>query len=154
VEVATPAAGEGSSGHTSFTEFITSLPSNVGEVFQPYVEKWMKEGYMVYWGVKGFSLRIHWGGEKRWITVFDAYPEFAGALTEKWAREYDLPKDLYSKYRRSLMESPAITSRIASGKRYIPYEMMSDSGPKLLLDATDTLLHALCSPPASQSLKA
>jgi hypothetical protein len=154
VEVATPAPEEVPSGHTSFTEFITSLPSNVGEVFQPYVEKWMKEGYMVYWGVKGFSLRIPWGGKKRWITVFDAYPEFAGVLTEKWAREYDLPKDPYSKYRKSLMESPAITSRIASGRRYIPYEMMSDSDPKLLLDATDTFLHALCSPPASQSLTA
>jgi len=151
VEVAAPAAEESSPGHTSFTEFITSLPSSSGDVFRPYLERWMKEGYTIYWGIKGLSIRIGWGEKKKQITVFDAYPEFAGTLTEKWAREYDLPRGPYSKYRSSLMESPAISSRIASGKRYIPYDMMSGSDLKLLLDATDALLHSLSKPPSSGS---
>jgi hypothetical protein len=114
----------------------------------------MGEGYTVYWGIKGFSLRIGWAGKKNQITIFDAYPEWAGVLTDKWAKEYDLPAEPYGKYRKSLTKSPAISSRISSGKRYIPYDMMSDSDPKLLLDATDTLLHALCGAPASQTLGA
>jgi hypothetical protein len=147
VEVAAPAETE--SGHTSYAEFTASIPPNVVEVFQPYIDKWMKEGHTFYWGVKGFSLRIRWGAKRRLITVFDAYPEFAGVLTEKWELAYELPKDLYSKYRKSLMESTPIRTLISSGKRYIAYEMMSDSDLRLLLDATDTLLHSLCVPPAS-----
>jgi len=144
VEVAAPTEKEGPPGHTSIAEFITSCPSNVGEIFRPYLEKWMKEGYTVYWGTSGFSLRIDWGPKGRKVTVFDAYPEYgAGVLTEKWVREYGIPKGPYTKYRDALMKSPAIRSRIASGKRYISYGVMSDSDLKLLLNATDTLLQSV-----------
>lgn len=155
VEVSAPAEKETPSGHTSFAEFISSLPSNLGEVFQPYIKKWIKEGYTVYWGSIGFSLRIDWGIKKRKITIFDAYPDWAaGVLTEKWAKEYGIPSSPYSEYRNSLMKSPAISSRIASGKRYIPYDMMSDSDLKLLLDTTDALSQALSTLLASQRLVA
>ena len=50
VEIAAPPADESAWGPTSLPGFITSLPSKVGEVFQPYLEKWMKEGYTIYWG--------------------------------------------------------------------------------------------------------
>lgn len=151
VEVAAPSLDESSSGHTSLSGFITSLPSKAGEVFRPYIEKWMKEGYTIYWGEVGFSLRIDWGEKKRKTTVFDAYPEYAGVLKEKRAQELGLPKGPYSEYRASLMESPAISSGIASGRTYIRYDTMSDADVELLLRTTDALLRSL-SPPPRQAL--
>jgi hypothetical protein len=148
VEVSTPSAAEGSSGHTSYVEFMTSLPSNVREIFQPYIDKWMKEDCTFYWGVSGFSLRIRWGAKKRLITILDAYPRFAGLLTPKWQREYDLPKEAYSEYQKSIMESSVFRTIISSGKRYLSYEEMPDSDIRLWLDATDTILQALRMPPA------
>ncbi len=151
VEVTAPAEKEVASGHTSFPDFISSLPSNLGEIFQPYIEKWMKDGYTVYWGTIGFSLRINWGKKNRKITIFDAYPDWsAGILTEKWAQEYGLPEGPYREYRNALMKSPAIGSLIASGKRYVRYDKLADSDLKLLLEATDALAQSLSNAAASQ----
>lgn len=92
-------------------------------------------------------MRIDWGGKKNQTTVFDAYPEYAGVLKEKRAQELGLPKGPYSEYRASLMESPAISSGIASGRTYIRYDMMSDADVELLLRSTDALLRSLSPPP-------
>jgi hypothetical protein len=50
---------------------------------------------------------------------------------EKRAQEHRFPMGPYSRYRNSLMESPAISSCIASGRTCIPYDKMSDSDLKL-----------------------
>lgn len=103
----------------------------------------MKEGYTVYWGTVGFSLRINWNGKK--TTIFDAYPGFASFLKEKKAQDLALPEGPYNKYRAALMTSSPISSIIASGKTYISYNEMSDADIQLLLNTTDTLVHAVSS---------
>ena len=150
LEITAPTAEEGSSGHTSFSQFIASLPSKAGEVFGPYIEKWMKDGYTVYWGESGFSVRIDWHGKK--TTVFKSIPRFASVLQQKRAQALGFPESPYSNYRNSLMESRTISSHIAAGKKYIAFDKMSDSDLELLLDATDNLLQSLFSPPAGQGL--
>lgn len=148
VHIETPSEKESSSGHTSLSAFVASLPSNAGEIFRPYIEKWIKEGYTVYWGSVGFSLRIIWNGKK--TTLFDAYPGFASFLKEKKAQDLGLPQDSYNTYRAALMESPAVSSSIASGRTYISYDRMSNNDIELLLRSTDTLVRSVASRPAAR----
>ena len=147
VQVETPSAEATSPGHTSLRAFIASLPPDAREIFQHYIEKWMKERYTVYWGTVGFSLRINWKGKK--TTMFDAYPGIASFLKERKAQDLGLPTGPYNKYRAALMESPAISSIIASGKTYVSYDEMSDADIPLLLNSIDTLVHAVSDPTAA-----
>ena len=149
VQIETPSIETTSPGHTSLPAFIASLPPNAKEIFQLYIEKWMRDGYTVYWGTVGFSLRINWNGKK--TTMFDAYPGNAGFLKEKKAQDLGLPEGPYNKYRDALMASPAISSTIASGKTYVSYDEMSDTDIQLLLSSTDMLVHAVSNPRAPGS---
>jgi len=149
VQVETPSQEETSSGFTSLSEFIASMPAIIGEVFRPYIKKWMEAGHTIYWGTVGFSLRIDWKGKK--TTLFEAYPDRASVIRDKKAQQIDVPKSPFSKYRASLMESPAISSAIASGKTYIRFENMSDADVAMLLSSTDNLLHSLSGPQLADS---
>jgi hypothetical protein len=149
VKIDTPSIEPTSRGHITLPVFIASLPPNARGIFEPYIKKWMKEGYTVYWGIAGFSLRIDWKEKK--ATIFDAYPEFANCLRQKKAEKLGLPEGPYHKYRSALMASPAISSRISAGRTVVYYEDMSDADIQLLLGSTDNLLHAVATPPAAGS---
>ncbi len=149
VKIDTPSIEPTSRDHISLPVFIASLPPNAREIFRPYIEKWMTEGYTVYWGIAGFSLRIDWKGKK--ATILDAYPEYANCLRQKKAEILGLPEGPYHKYHSALMASPAIRSRISAGRTVVYYEDMSDAEIQLLLRSTDMLLHAVSSPPAAGS---
>jgi len=141
VIVDTPSEEKMPSGFTNFAEYIASLPSNIADIFKSHIESWMKAGYTVYWGKVGFSVRIKWNGKM--VTIFDAYPTNAGILKEKWVEEYDLPKKPYQTYREELMASPIIGSALATGRRYINYENLSEDDVVLLLTTTDKLLQSI-----------
>jgi len=133
-------------GRVSFAEFIDSLPSHAREAFRHYIEKWIKEGYTTYFGTSGFALKTNWNGKK--TTIFYAYPWSASVLREEKANKLSLPKEPYSKYHASLMESPAISSAIASGRTEPRLDTLSVDDVALLLRSTDSLLHSLSSSPA------
>jgi len=121
---------------TNFAVFIASLPSNIKDSFKAYIERWMKAGYTIYWGKVGFSLRILWKGKM--VTIFDAYPNNTSIiLTEKWARQYELPEDIYQSYRDELMKSTILGSAIAEGRKYWNYEDMTADDAVLILHSTD-----------------
>jgi len=149
VQIETLSKETTSQGHISLPVFIASLPTNANEIFRPYIENWMKEGYTVYWGTVGFSLRTNWNVKK--TTFFYAFPAYASCLNVKKAQDLGLPEGPYGKYHAALMASPAISSIIASGKTDIYYEDMSDADIQLLLSSTDTLVHAVSSPPVAGS---
>lgn len=141
VQVETPAGTEASSGFTSPSEFVASLPKAVSEIFRAYIDKWMRAGYTVYWGTVGFSLRINWKGKK--TTIFEAYPYAARIFREDIARQLGFPDEVYAKYKGSLMGSPFISGAIASGKTYLRIDNMSPEDVSLLLQCTDTLVQSL-----------
>lgn len=145
VEVVTPIEEKTASGHTTFAEFVASLPSAISDVFKSYIEGWKKTGYTVYWGQVGFSLRINWKGKL--TTILDAYPTYIGILGEKRVKKYELPMSNYMKYKEQLMKSPVLSSALASGikhVKYIYYEDISVDDIALLLNATDALAQAFC----------
>jgi hypothetical protein len=141
IQVDTPSEKETPSGFTNFAEYIASLPSGIADIFRLHIDSWMKAGYTVYWGKVGFSVRLRW--KRKMVTIFDAYPTNAGILKNKWVEEYDLPKKPYETYREELMASSVIGSALATGKRYINYEDMSQDEVRLLLTSTDKLLSAI-----------
>lgn len=127
---------------TNFSEFTASLPSNIKDSFTAYIERWMKAGYTIYWGTVGFSLKVSWKGKL--VTIFDAYPTFTSIiLTEKWARQYQLPEDTYQHYKGELMESATLGSVIAAGKKYRNYEEMTADDVVLILNSTDKFVTEL-----------
>lgn len=127
-------------GKTSLAEFLASLPSNLTDVFSVYLDRWTKVGYTVYWGEVGFSLRIPWGAKL--VTVFDAYPNYISVFKDKYVGKHNLPPDPYRRYRSDLSKSGIVTTMLATGKRYIKYEDMSEDEVKLLLECTDRLAAA------------
>jgi hypothetical protein len=141
VQVETPAGTDASKGFTSLSKFAASLPRAASEIFSAYIDKWMKTGYIVYWGTVGFSLRIIWNGKK--TTIFEAYPTNARFFREDKARQLGFPDDVYSKYLGSLMESSSISGAIASGRTYLRIDNMSPDDVSLLLQSTDTLVQSL-----------
>jgi hypothetical protein len=149
IAITTPEEEKTSSGRTSFSEFIASLPSAIADIFQSYIESWIKAGHTVYWGVRGFSLRINWKGKL--TTIFDAYPTYASILQEKWVKKESLPTEPYRGYREVLMTSRVISSAFAAGKRYIYYAKMSGDEIELLLKTTDEFVRGISEAAASQS---
>ena len=102
IQVVTPIEEESPSGRVTFTEFIASLPSNIADMFRLYIDSWIKEGYIIFWGIVGFTLRIKWKGKLR--TIFEAYPDNAGILTEKNRKKHDIPIDPYNIYKLKLTD--------------------------------------------------
>jgi hypothetical protein len=81
VEVSTPETERIPARRTSLKEFVATLPSNIRNTFNSYIEKWIHSGYIIYWGLVGFSCRINWNGKE--ITIFDAYPTYASIFYGK-----------------------------------------------------------------------
>lgn len=140
IQVDTIDEEKASAGSTSFSEFIASLPTSIADIFRSYLERWIKAGYIVYWGKVGFSLRIPWKGKP--TTILDAYPDSASIFQDKRVKQHDLPIHHYQQYRSELMESATISSAFATGRRYIRFEHMSEGEVELLLESTDKLVKA------------
>lgn len=149
IAVTTPEEENTFSGRTTFSEFAASLPSTISDVFQSYIGSWIEAGHTVYWGVRGFSLRINWRGKL--TTIFDAYPTYASILQEKWVKKDGLPTEPYGAYRDVLMTSRVISSAFAAGKRYIYYEQMSRDEVELLLKTTDEFARSISEAADSES---
>ena len=144
IQVETPpevmAVGSGR-GKTNPTIFAASLPSNIQDIFNSYIESWANVGYTLYWGKVGFSLRIKWKGEV--ISIYYAYPDQTSIITEKLARQYEFPSEIYKKYKDELIKSHVLGNVLTTGKMYIAYNQMMVDDTVLLLSSTDTLASEL-----------
>ena len=141
IEITTPPEEKTSLGFTNFPAFIANLPRDFQEVFRSYIDRWMQAGYIIYWGKVGFSLRINWNKKLR--TLFDAYPDMASIIQEKYAKEFILPLEDYRAYKQSLMQSPLISSTFASGRRYVYFDKVSKDDVLLLLSVTDNFVKTI-----------
>ena len=127
-------------GSTSLSEFTASLPSSISELFRLYLDRWIKEGRIIFWGKVGFSLRILWKGKP--TTVLDAYPDSASVFQDKRVKENGLPMEDYQQYRATLMTSATLGNLLTTGKRYIAFDAISEAEVRLLLENTDRLVQA------------
>lgn len=135
IEITTPKEDKITSGRTNQSEFIASLPSELGELFNSYISDWIKNGYTVYWGTVGFSLRLSWKNKLR--TVFEAYPDYMSIYQEKRLTKDELPKELHGEYKTQLMNSSTIGSAVTNHRRYIYFKDVSKDDVRFLLKVTN-----------------
>ena len=128
-------------GKTNPIVFAASLPSNIQDIFNSYIESWSDAGYTLYWGKVGFSLRVKWKGEL--ISIYYAYPDQTSIVTEKLARQYEFPSEIYQKYKNEIMKSHILGNLLTIGKMYIGYNQMTMEDTVLLLSSTDMLASEL-----------
>ena len=144
IEIVTPEEESASTGHTTFREFVASLPSPIAIEFEPVIQQWINSGYTVYWGKVGFSLRLSWHAKMR--TIFEAYPKYVGITQAKRVKQSGLPADIYQAYKEELMAVQVFAGAFASGRGHVKnvnYEDIQIDEFRLLLNATDRFASAI-----------
>ena len=135
VEITTPSEEKTSTGKTTKSEFLASLPTGLKDTFDHYITGWDQEGHTVYWGTVGFSLRVLMHGKLK--TILDAYPDYISIYQEKRLMKDNLPKESHNKYKSELMKSSLLGSAYASNRRYVYYKDIPNEDIELLLKCTD-----------------
>ncbi len=131
-----------SSSKTNMEVLLNSVPSQYSDLLKRFILSWTDKGFTVFWGVKGFSLRLNLDGKLK--TVFDAYPDSVSVLSPKMETNLNLPDEIREQYRGRLLQVGAFGSALGRGGRYVGYESLKDiTELELLLDATDTLADQL-----------
>ena len=141
IEITTPSEEKSSTGKTTRSEFLASLPTDLKDSFDHYITGWVRDGYTVYWGTVGFSLRVLMNGKLK--TIMDAYPDYISIYQEKRLPKDNLPKDSHDKYKSELMTSSLLGSAYASDRRYVYYKDLLKEDIELLLKCTDNWVKEL-----------
>lgn len=131
-----------SKGKTTQDEFLSKLPDDLSPVYERWFERWLSKGFVVYWGVSGFSLRVLQGTKLQ--TVLDGYPEWAAAVIRQVdADKMGISKELYQEYLEVARTVPGASAVLASGKRYIRSQAITPEGLDMLLIETTKLAEKL-----------
>jgi len=131
-----------SKGKTTQDEFLSKLPEDLSPVYERWFERWLSKGFVVYWGVSGFSLRVLQGTKLQ--TVLDGYPEWAAAVIRQVdADKMGISKELYQEYLVAARTVPGASAVLASGKRYIRPQAITPEGLDMLLTETTKLAEKL-----------
>jgi hypothetical protein len=123
-------------GRINLEVFKKSLPQGLGEIFQPYIERWSTE-YEIHWGSVGFSLGCPRKGKR--LVVLVAYPRNISVFLERWMQQWDDPIDAYQAYRKRLETISEIQQVYSQGRKYAFYDNLTQDEVSLLLEATDQL---------------
>ena len=131
-----------SRGKTTQDEFLSKLPEDLSPVYERWFERWLSKGFVVYWGVSGFSLRVLQGTKLQ--TVLDGYPDWAAAVIRQVdADKMGISKELYQEYLEAARTVPGASAVLASGKRYIRPQAITPEGLDMLLTETTKLAEKL-----------
>lgn len=131
-------------GKTTQDEFLSKLQKDVSPVYERWFDKWFTIGFIVYWGVAGFSLRIQLGSKPQ--TVLDAYPDWATSVIRQVdAEKLSVPTELYKEYLDVVKTVPGASATLASGKRYIKPQAITPDELDVIFTATTRLAENLLS---------
>ncbi len=124
-------------GKTNFNSFLLSISSELEqhrEILRGFIENLNLSEVTIYWGIRGFSLRLPWQGKLQ--TIFEAYPENAKVFNETHLKRTGFPEEAYKAYRDMILEVPELNQVTMSGKVYTYYDKTSPEALKQLLEAT------------------
>lgn len=122
-----------------FKTFGESMPSDYAKDFIPVLQKWIDDGFNVYWGKTGFSIRFFW--KKRIKPIIDIYPDYFTLLTEDMMLRKKLPNGPFQGYKKRIELLPIVNRLFTQGRCYLYYER--DIPPEEfpdLVKATDILV--------------
>lgn len=123
-------------------EFLSKLQEDISPVYERWFDEWLSKGFIVCWGVAGFSLRVQLGAKRQ--TMLDAYPEWAASVVRRVdAERIGIPPELYQEYLEAIRSVPGASGVLASGKRYIKPQAITPDGLDIVLKATTKLAEKL-----------
>lgn len=88
-EAARTAKGEGGGSRSQTTRdtFLASCPPGTAPLFQQALELAEARGHVIYWGVKGFSIRVRRGSDGALVSVAYGYPHGSFEFYLQWLSE-------------------------------------------------------------------
>lgn len=122
-----------------FKTFEESMPSDYAKDFIPVLQKWIDDGFNVYWGKTGISIRFYW--KKRIKSIIDIYPDYFTLMTEDVMLRRKLPNRPFQEYKKRIELLSFVNRLFNHGRRYLYYER--DIPPEEflgLVKATDILV--------------
>lgn len=126
---------------TDRPSFENALPKDYAEILMPQVDRWVNEGFSIYWGIVGLSIRLIWKGKPR--SFIDIYPDSFALYSEKMLEKRGFPKDGFPRYLEDVSRVPEARRILEQGKRYIFYRNISVEEFRVILKATDDLLKGI-----------
>jgi hypothetical protein len=132
---------EPTSVKTDRTSFENALPKDYAEILMPQIDRWVNEGFSIYWGIVGLSIRLIWKGKPR--SFIDIYPDSFALYSEKMLEKRGFPKDAFPRYLEEVSRAPEARRILEQGKRYVYYRNISVDEFRLILKATDKLLKGI-----------
>lgn len=123
-------------GKTTPEIFLQKTPQDLRPVFEQWINKWQKRGFIVYWGVAGFSLRIWQDGKKK--TVLEAYPEWAVSLIrETDAEALNISRDAHVQYKNNISSVSNALNIISQQKKFIMIDSLTSEDLFTILNAVN-----------------
>ena len=122
-------------GKTTQEVFLKNAPDDLAPCYEQWLSLWQKMDLIIYWGVKGFSLRVAISGKLK--SVIEAYPDWAISLI----RQHDADKvkassELYKTYLDRISSVPGAAGLLSAGKMYIKHDDLTSEGLMTILEAT------------------
>ena len=115
------------------------MSSDYAKDFIPVLQKWIDDGFNVYWGKTGISIRFYW--KKRVKSIIDIYPDYFTLMTEDMMLRKKLPNRPFQEYKKRIELLPFVNRLFNHGRCYLYYER--DIPPEEflgLVKATDILV--------------
>jgi hypothetical protein len=128
--------GKGTKPTITPEQFIESLDkSDFIEPIKEFWQNWSKLGGDIRFGSLGFSAGIKQGIRR--IPIFYVYPQRVGTISEACINTYDIPDDIYQKYKDQLKASNVIYDGYVIGNKVeVPYELISVDELELIFNAS------------------
>jgi hypothetical protein len=135
--------GKGSKPIITAEQFISSLDiADFVESIKKFWHNWSELGGDIRFGTVGFSAGIM-QGDKR-IPIFYVYPQKIATISETVKNFYDIPDDIYQKYKDELKASQTIYDGYVVGNKVeVPYDLISVDELELIFKATINLAKQL-----------
>ncbi len=129
-------------GKTTQEEFLAKLPADLSPVYERWIGRWLSKGFVVYWGVVGFSVRVYIDAKLQ--TILDAYPDLAASIIrQKDADTMGISGEAYQEYLETARAIPGASAVLASGRKYIRSEAITGDELDALFFGTTKLAEDL-----------
>ena len=112
------------------------------EPIEKFWQNWRGLGGDIRFGSVGFTAGIKQGNKR--IPIFYVYPQKVSIASETTKNVYNIPDDIYQKYKDELKASQTIYDGYVVGNRVeVPYELISVDELELIFKASTNLAKQL-----------
>lgn len=135
--------GKGTKPIITPEQFINNLDkADFVEPIERFWQNWRELGGDIRFGTVGFSAGIM-QGDKR-IPIFYVYPQKVSTISETTKNFYNIPDDIYQRYKDELKASHTIyDGYVVSNRVEVPYELISVDELELIFKASISLAKQL-----------